>query len=365
MEFSKRILERYKTLYKLLKDLESIPSTIKPNIIELKTVIFKPTKDLADRFNKILAECKKTLKKLKRTESGGISLSSVMVWPSYDYKICNTGAELIVLIPQGFYRIQFRTEIKKENGKSYSGTNCYYKFIKMCEKYKVDLSKYEISEEEGLYQKSLIPMPLIKMENDLFLCPLGDGEGIKNVHHIDFHNSYPAGLINTHPEFKIIFEKIVEELPHELSKAVLNLTIGFFQSQWCNYKYAELAKDAICDNIERMNKLANELKQAGRIILAYNTDGIWYKGDIFHSTMEGKNFGQCENDHKNCTIRFKSVGAYEYMEGKRYTPVVRGSTNLDATLPRDQWKWGDIYNSEIVIFYLTEEGVIYGEEKYL
>ena len=39
--------------------------------------------------------------------------------------------------------------------------------------------------------------------------------GLTNVHHIDFHNSYPAGLVNTHPEFKdvitFLYNKLVVE----------------------------------------------------------------------------------------------------------------------------------------------------------
>ena len=67
-----------------------------------------------------------------------------------------------------------------------------------------------------------------------------------------------------------------------------------------------------------MRELAKQLKDSGRMVLAYNTDGIWYCGEIYHGEGEGNGLGQWSNDHTNCTIRFKSAGSYEYIENGKY-----------------------------------------------
>ena len=100
--------------------------------------------------------------------------------------------------------------------------------------------------------------------------------------------------------------------------------------------------------------MAKELLNYGFKILAFNTDGVWFCGDLKLFPREKwekltgiKKIGNFSIDHKNCTIRFKSVGSYEYMENEKYTPVVRGLTRYDrAGLARDEWKWGYIYTPE-------------------
>jgi hypothetical protein len=113
-----------------------------------------------------------------------------------------------------------------------------------------------------------------------------------------------------------------------------------------------------------MRELAEKMKKSGRRILAYNTDGIWYVGDVYHDEGEGKGLGQWENDHINCKIRFKSAGSYEYIENGKYTPVQRGLTKLDSIKPRDEWQWGDIFSDEgkeITYTFVNEIGFIEGD----
>ena len=190
----------------------------------------------------------------------------------------------------------------------------------------------------------------------------------ENVHHIDFHNSYPAGLCNAYPEFlpviKPIYDERKEPGKEKINKAILNYTIGFMQSMTgCKAKWAHLSKAAIADNNKRIRELADRLRNSGRVILSYNTDGIWYTGEVYHGAGEGKDLGQWENDHINCKFRAKSAGCYEFIENGNYKAVVRGMTTLDKIKDRNTWQWGDIYDESCnpIKYYFKENiGIIKG-----
>jgi hypothetical protein len=244
------------------------------------------------------------------------------------------------------YSIALR-DLSDDQVRHMRGHQAFIRFVNMCKKMNVDLRKYEVSREEGEAIKKTIKKPWI---SGSYL--LEYGETYENVHHIDFHNSYPAGLVNTHPEFKEVVEYFYKgRKKHPEFKAVLNFTIGYMQSDFCGYKYAQLSKDAIDDNLKRISSLTDILMMGGRKVLAWNTDGIWYQGEIFHGAEfgEGTELGQWENDHTNCTFRMKSGGSYEYIEDGKYKPVVRGRTKLEETKPRDQWQWGDIFHNDAAL----------------
>ena len=251
---------------------------------------------------------------------------------------------------------------KDEKENKLYGRQAFIKFKQLCQsELGIDLNTYALTKEEGLRIKKEIPMPKIELAPGVIT---GKTRVYFNVHHIDFHNSYPAGLCNTHPEFRPLIERLYKERKdNPENKAILNYTIGFMQ-QNNNPLWAHLAKDAITDNLNRITELANRLRQNYKI-LSYNTDGIWYqdyKGlGPYHGDGEGKNLGQWENDHQNCSIRFKSAGSYEYRENGVYTPVVRGLTRLDAIKPRSEWTWGAIFDydaSPILFKFDNKEGVI-------
>ena len=98
------------------------------------------------------------------------------------------------------------------------------------------------------------------------------------------------------------------------------------------------------------------MKKKGRIVLSFNTDGIWYKGPVFHWEGEGESLGEWHNDHICCKFRAKSAGSYEFIENGVYHAVVRGISN-DI---KDDWEWGAIYEkkAEPQLFTFTEEGGI-------
>ena len=228
----------------------------------------------------------------------------------------------------------------------------FMRFKQACEENGIDLDSY--AADDGKEIKEGMPRPMIAMARKMKPAD----EGLKNVNHIDFHSSYPAGLCNRHPEFRKVVEPIYERRKEDPScKAVLNFSIGCMQSlkEPFRARWARLAKDAIEDNNERMKEMALRLTLAGRTLLGFNTDGIWYQGEPYHGDGEGDGLGEWRNDHVDCVFRSKSDGAYEFLENGRYCAVVRGLTTYDKVNPdRSSWKWGDIYKGETVRFFFEE-----------
>ena len=234
-----------------------------------------------------------------------------------------------------------------------SGRKAFTAFKKFLSKRGIDLDSYAI--EDGDSVKVHIEKPLIMMKYESLADMV-----FEKVNHIDFHSSYAGGLANTHAEFRAPLEELFQKREKkEIYKNILNFSIGFMQSKsCCSARWAHLSRDAIKDNNKRVKKLAETLEKKGRIILLFNTDGIWYKGPVFHGEGEGEGLGEWHNDHINCQFRMKSAGAYEYIENGVYTPVVRG-VSMEK---REGWKWGDIYSSKAEPDKLTfdeEKGVLF------
>ena len=298
-----------------------------------------------DFFNKIIIRCnEQKFNRIQRTNSGSFSYSNTIL-PAYDVRATKSLIELTYCAIDGMFRLQVRTVNKDEEETDLSGWKSFIKFKNLCKKYNIDLSDYEIDNGNE-----------VKKEIEKYMIDLGDdvqkNTVYTNAHHLDFHSSFPSGLVNTHPEFRPVIEKLYKERKiHPEYKYILNSTIGYMQSQdCCKAKWAHLSRDAINDNNKRIRELTELLIQSGRKILAYNTDGIWYSGRVFHGKGEGKNICEWENDHKNCIIRFKSKGSYEFIdEDGSYNPVVRGRTLLDDIKDRSEWKWGDIYQENAKI----------------
>lgn len=331
------------------------PCTVKPNFIKIPVSNFPMTEEGAHEFNVVLDYVlSKKLNAIKRTPSNGISYKTR--FPAYDMRANRVCVEITLIEESGMYRFQFRsngTEIEDGETKKMYGRQAFAIFKKKCAENGIDLESYAIDNGEEV--KKEIEKPYIK-----FGSPFVQDRIYENAHHIDFHNSYPAGLCNTHPEFRAVIEPLYKgRKEHPEYKQVLNLTVGFMQSIPCTKaRWAHLSKDAIADNNRRIEELTKRLRESGHIILSYNTDGIWYIGDIYHGEGEGSNLGDWENDHVNCRFRAKSPGSYEFIEDGTYYPVVRGQTKLDIEKPRSQWVWGDIYNkSQTIKFEYREDGI--------
>lgn len=336
-----------------LSKYKGAPITRKPNYLLIPVSTINIDEEGVKEFNKLFNELKNSgYNKIIRTPSGGISYSTKI--PAWDIRNTTTVIELTILDYE-MYRIQIRNIKMNNNPSGINGSQAFRKFKEiLLNIYNIDLNDYII--ENGAEVKKTIEKPLIKLEKISF-----KDKTYEEVHHIDFHNSYPAGLVNTHPEFKDAITTLYNlRKTDEIYKAILNLSIGYMQSEkCCKAKWANLARDAIADNNKRLLDMAQRLKESGRVILSYNTDGIWYCGNIYHGKGEGSELGQWHNDHINCKWRAKSAGAYEFIEDNKYYPVLRGHTKLDEEKPRTEWVWGDIYNNDckVIEYVLTDDGL--------
>lgn len=308
----------------------------------------------ADRFNQCYQEAlKREWNLIEETKSGGVSISkNNFKPPMYLVSLTSAVAEMTFIGEGKMLRVQFRQVVKIDEDEIY-GTQALSKLGEILQrKFDIDLNKYRIP--NGREVKKEVPHYIIKSNRSF------EGLELENCHHIDFHSSFPAGLANTHPEFRPAMEHIYslrKKVP--IMKAILNLSIGMFHSvKQTEAAWAHLAKDAISDNNKRIEKMTERLLDAERTPILWNTDGIWYIGEIYHGEGEGCNLGEWENDHTNCRLRIKSKGAYEFIEDGKYYPVIRGRTKLDRVRPREEWEWGDIFKQDAApIEWHWEDGI--------
>lgn len=343
----------------LLK-LNHIPISRKVNYIKIPVTAFPINEEGAHRFNEIYGYIKSLkLNNIVRTKSGGISIAKGnLKLPAWDLRNTTSCIEMTLLLAEGQWRIQFRS-VDKEKGSSIWGSTAFKVFKKTCAKYKINLDDYAISNGEEV--KKEIESPRIEL--------VGEANRIyRSVHHIDLNSSHISGMVKYHPylrePFEEIYNKRKEKGKKEEYKAVLTHTWGFLQStKMCGAKWAHISRDGIKYTNDKLDELTEKLVAAGRKILMYNTDGIWYQGEIYHDDTEGKALGQWKNDHTNCKFRAASKGKYEFIEDDEYHVVVRGETKLDKIKPRSDWEWGDIYNFNctVIQFYWTENGIINDE----
>ena len=334
--------------------LKSTPNRIRLNYLLIPVSIIPIDNNGAELFNKIYFWIKEqNYNKITFTASGGIPSRRKL--PCYGIKRSKTCVEIVLIAEGQARRIQFRTSLPEE--KKETGRSAFSKFKIICRGYGIDLDSMTIT--NGVDIKKEIEKPLIGAKHSAYY-----NRTYENCHHIDFHSSYAGGLAFTHPEFKEVLTDLYNKRDiYPEYKNILNFTIGFFQSEGgCGARWAHLSKDAIKNNNDRIKELSNRLLNCGRIVLSFNTDGIWYTGKVYHGKGEGNGLGEWHNDHTNCLFRMKSAGAYEFIENGVYTPVVRGIPNED----KNGWVWGDIYSEKANVskYYFTEEaGVVYYEEK--
>lgn len=353
-------------IFKLLNKLKRGLYNSEPNYTKIPVTRLVYREKDVELFNKIYLYFKNSnYKPIKRTPSGGISNDVPLSqrFQRFDIRILSSFIELTIIDPRGLWRIQVapgRPSSELGDRPVLAGHQAYFKFEGFLKKNNIDLNKYAI--ENGKEVNQTIQKPLIFARHYAFIV---DKE-FNKVHHIDYHNSYPAGLANTYPEFK---EPINYLYMHRKTnpeyKDILNMAIGFFHSKLCRYKFAHLSKAAIEDSNKRVLELSERVLKAGGKVLLYNTDGFWYQGEIYHGEGEGDGLGEWHNDHINCRFRMKSVGCYEYEENDRYYPVVRGLTKLDKIKNREEWQWGDIYrdDAEILTYFFNEnKGLVENKE---
>lgn len=264
-------------------------------------------------------------------------------------------------------RLHEHDNLEVENVKQINGYQAFRTFTKLCQKFGITLEDYALPYTPCVLDDETydwVPFDYsyiaakgeVKMINDgveenrltssYKIELLGEKDKVyENVHHIDLHSAFPSNLIKAYPEFTEVFTYIYNRRKEDpMMKAIMNYSIGMMHSSLIDYKYSHLSRAAINGCNQVIARLLKELRDSGRTPIAINTDGIWYQGEIYHSSEEGPNLGQWANDHINCKIRFKSAGSYEYIEDGVYHPVVRGATVLDRQgIKREDWTWGSIY----------------------
>ena len=337
------------------------------NYLNIPRIPMKLTDENVEKFNKQVEYFKSIgLPKLRRTQSGAIAKSSF----GYGWdvrKIGNSAMELTVTTYFSTYRLVLTNNVGEDDeATKLTGRKSFVMMRKEFQKDGIDLADYAVANGKTI-KDTEIEKAMIKASEFLEF-----GRTYENVHHLDFHSSYPGGLAKKHPEMRKTLERIYEKRKNSEQDATLKLaldaTIGYFQSKYCvankcKYALSNLARDAINDNNERIRNVTDELLEAGCVPLLYNTDGIWYIGDELTGGRDyGKGIGKWENDHFAKKFRVKSPRSYEYVDEDGYHPVQSGRTKLDEEKPRTEWEWGDIYKTGGVKKYeLRNDTVI---EKY-
>ena len=333
----------------------------------------KPTDDNMDKWNQVINWLKTHGYRNDRlifTKSKALSKAHPRLgYVTRDRKSYN---EIVAVTVGGAFRVTFTAtfDIVEEGG--LTGREAYNTMKHEFKKDGVDLESY--ATEAGMYYKMFeIEKPAIHVTED---CELK--KTYEHVHHLDLHSAYPSALIVKHPEMKPTIERIYkcrkQSDNDKRLKLALDASIGYMQSEYCvinhhGYALANLSKDAINGCNEQIKKLTIELWHQGYSPLAYNTDGIWYAklvdgesipSEPMHCSLEGNDLGTYANDHINCKIRWKSAGAYEFIEKGTYKPVVRGSTRLDKIKPRTEWRWGDIFQDEakVISYRLIDDMIV-------
>ena len=295
---------------------------------------------------------------LDRTKSGGISIAEDKI-TAFDYAItikqCDNYIvymDLIIHNINGWCRLKPSTAPKAS---SLSGHKSYIMMKKEFAKDGINLDNYAIN--NGYEIKKTINKPSISLYRDEYA-----NKTFEHVHHLDLNSAYPAGIVNSYPELGVTIQRIFEKRKTNKDlKLALDSSIGYMQSKYCKYKYAELSKAGINWCRSQVDNMCEYLWENDRQIILTNTDGIWYSGEPLD--LNETKLGGWKTDHRNCKLRAKSAGCYEYIENGEYHPVVRGFTRLDKIKTRDKWSWGDIYQEQAeVVFYNfnKERGLING-----
>lgn len=326
------------------------------NYLNIPRIPMKFTDENIGLFNKQVDYFESIkLPKLKRTLSGGIAKAS------YGYgwdvqRIGRSAFELTVTTWFSTYRLVLVNNVDADGEAiKITGRQAYVMMRREFQKDGIELEDYAVPDGKEIKKTEIEPPMIMATQNLEF------GKTYENVSHLDFHSSYPGGLARLHPGMRKTIERIYAKRKSSDKDAELKLaldaSIGFFQSQYCKigghgYALANLSRDAVNDNNERIRRVTKELIMSGRTPLLYNTDGIWYIGEPLECGEDyGPGVGKWENDHLALRFRAKSKGSYEYIDEDGYHPVVRGRTKYDEFKPRSEWTWGDIFKCGGVEMY--------------
>lgn len=331
------------------------------NKCNFKTVWFEPNPEGVKQFNEIY-QLVRDWKEAELTASKGISTKGKKF--RYYRKaliLTKSGCELVIVAPNGCYSVMFRSDYRNKGEgeeQGLSGRAAYKRLISMLKREGYDLEQEAIT--NGQEVKATIPPP------DIRLLPEYENLTIEHTFHADVNSAYFAGIKEAYGQLgNGTFGKVIQEIfdnrknkgsTGKYNKAILNHSQGFMQSEYCRinghgYALAHISKAGIeyCRN--RVAELIAHYQALGCKLIATNTDGAWFtipKGVDEATLRAGSSteLGGWKIDHYDCKLRYKSRGAYEFIENGEYNVVVRGLTKLDGVKPRSKWVWGDIYNDK-------------------
>lgn len=342
----------------VIDQLKWSEETISPNIKITPVNNLPMNDDGMDRFNKIIEWCELnigTQNRITWTPSGGMKKNGY--WSRYGIRSTHTTIELIIYYKARMTRVCFRNH--KEDaaeGSQIYGAQAFAKFKAIMTSFGVDIDEWKLdSDEEGARVKETIPRVKISMNPFILNKELDEG----NVHHMDLNSSYLSGMKEFEPKWGAALDWMYEHRKdNPIMKSIMVMTTGYMQSIKCNgARWAHFSKAGIEYNNRKIEYYAAQLQKNGRKILGFNTDGIWYQGEVFHDEFEGTGLGKWKNDYTDCRkFRAKSNGAYEFIDKDgAYHPVIRGFTNLDKLKDRTEWSWGDIYQATVIEYYWDNE----------
>ncbi len=334
---------------------------LKPNLILLPLNQFKGNIEGAEAFNEVyryVIENYPDRDTIEWTPSGGISYAKGKLrLPCWGVRADSLHVELVLLCGQGMYRFNFGYIRADDSGMR--GSTALWRFREMLAEDGVNLDDYAISREEAKQVKEEITPPHIKLIRAI------EGKTYENAYHLDLNSAYASHIVREYPEFRPTIEKLFNGRKiFKEYKDILNMAFGAMQSMKLPFvqgKWAKISKAGVNGTYNQITDLVEELRAIGYNVLATNTDGIWYSDPFHLGDYRGKDYGarlgQYKTDHRRCRIRFKSVGAYEYIEDGKYTPVVRGVCRYDRIKPRSEWQWGDIFrdDADAVMFEFNPE----------
>ena len=346
-------------------DFKKYKSSSLKDLARLNYLMIPVNRVTVDEYNEILQWCidnPKLTRGIERTRSGGISLQ-------HDYlnkfdatprmtrsKHC-VGAEILIIqcdvqknkINHFCGRFQIGTfRGSEESEKHICGRQAYFELKKILEKNGLHIEDKMLSREEGIEYKKKIQQPMI----DIALGAFPDVV-YENVYHIDINSSYGSGMAEIVPEWANIIEDLyINRHIKKINKDILNMSIGFFQSAYVEYRLSYISEYCIRRNNEKLCEKAIDFLKKGCKILLYNTDGFWFQKPKDLEIESSSKLGEFKIDHRDCKFRMKSKGIYEFIENGHYFPVVRGQCEMDKLKNRTEWQWGDIYSNgaRVIVF---------------
>lgn len=307
------------------------------------------------------------------TLSGGISKAPMNFrYYSKLLDVTKNSISLYIVEPDHCYALRFRDAFRKpDDGESLSGSVAFNKFRRLLKKNGYDIGDLAIP--NGKEVKETIAPP------DIRLIPEFRDKILERAFHVDINSAYFAG-IEKHfgycgdgamsETIRYVYDHRSDGTPTtRYNKSILVCAQGFAQSQWCRftapgeespkgYSLAHLSKAGIEDCKKTLGEIIKLYEKIGCKLVATNTDGAWFVPPIGHAGNlnylrgvpgYGMGLGEFKIDHYDCLLRYRSKGAYEYIENGTYKPVIRGQTHLDFEKPRSQWEWGDIYHKQAYV----------------